>query len=110
MIYFHKRESNRDISKSENVSYLSNREDTFHSETRSERVHMKTKPSDIDNSKHTMAKGRLCKHVSQRDEYEYKSYSKYKPERYSRSESNRLRTFQTCFFRAPLTSRKKGVM
>jgi hypothetical protein len=79
---FSQTQSNTDISKSGNVSYLSNREDTFHSETRSERMHMKTKLSHIDSSKHTMSKGRVCRHISQRDEYQYKSYSKYKPERY----------------------------
>jgi hypothetical protein len=78
-------ESSRDISKSENISYLSNRKDTFHSETRSERVHMKTKLSVIDSSKYVVSKGCASRHNSRRDEYEYKSYSKDKHSENSRS-------------------------
>jgi hypothetical protein len=76
-------ESNRDISRSENISYLSNKEDTFYSEIRSDTVHMKTKLSDGDSSKCTMSKEHVSRHNSRRGEYEYISYSKYKPERQS---------------------------
>jgi hypothetical protein len=89
---FSQTEPNGNIRKSEDVSYLANRKDTFFSETRSERVHVKTKLSDIDSSKHTISKRRVSRHISQRDEYEYKSYSKCKAERYIHSESNRSRT------------------
>jgi hypothetical protein len=90
---FSQSESNRDIRKSENISYLSNRRGTLHFETRSERMHMNTKKSDINSFKrtsHTMSKEPVSRHLHKRDVY--KSHSRYKVEKCLCSESDRSRT------------------
>jgi hypothetical protein len=90
---FSQTESNRDISKSENGSYLPNRRDTLHSETRSETVHVNTKKYDNDSFKctsHTVSKEPVSRYFHKRDEY--KSHSS---ERYLRYESDRSRTHST---------------
>jgi hypothetical protein len=87
---FSQTESNRDISKSKNIRCLLNRKDKYHFETRSERVHMKTKLPDIDSSKDAMSKGCASRHNSRRGEYEHRSHSKCK-----HSKSNRSVTHST---------------
>jgi hypothetical protein len=82
--------SKRDISKSENGSHFSSRRGTFHSDARSER-----KKFSVDNSRltsHSMSKEPVFRHSHQRDEYEYKAYSKHEAERYLHFESDRSGT------------------
>jgi hypothetical protein len=93
---FSQNESKKDVSKLENGSYLPNRRDVYHSETKSEREHVKINKSNTDSSKqtsHTLPKEPIPRHCYQRDEYS--SYSKYKAERYERSDSDRSRTHST---------------
>lgn len=87
--------SNTDIRKSENGSNFSSRSGTFHYDASSERVHVERKKFNVDSPRltsHSMPGEPVSRHFHQRDEREYKAYSKHKIERFLHSESDASRT------------------